>query len=359
MGKRRICCVSILCMICCLFTASVDISAKGETHLSKKRGKYEAYQLELKNYRMQSAMRKEDMERAYEAYILSGSDVSLQSYKEAELAYKKAAFYNNNGKRWLKEQWQQEDGKFQLQIASYWLLGSECKYIEVQLQSLGSMYRETVQKRKKGIVTRADEKGLRCQLKNLKEQLNRKKKEIREQKKQIRYKSGDKSIRRAAIKHVSSGDGAYAKYLSAWKKNKVGYRQILYEISIYKNYQKGFHKDVPGQYIRIRFAKNEVRLLTIQKEQYLERLKQTIRKKINDFREAKALRNAKDREIAFAREKLKLIRLLHKKGQIVKSKVLEQKEQVAKLAYEKAVYQCSMDTKLIELEYGLESSVNE
>lgn len=221
------------------------------------------------------------------------------------------------------------------------------------------MYREAVLKRKKGMITRTEEEELRCQLKNVKEELGQKKKDMRARKREIQHKSGNKPIQRAAVKSTVGGNKDAAKYLARWKKNKAGYQQFSYEISAYRNYQEGLHKDVPGQYTRIRYAENEIRLLTIKRNQYAEGMEQSIRQKIRDFQKAKALWNVKDREIAVAKKKLKLIRLLGKKGQTVKSRVLEQKEQVAKLIYEKDVYRYQMEIRLIELDYGLENSVTE
>lgn len=96
MGKARVCSVSLLCMVFCLYTVSAGVSAKKETHLSSKGSEYEAYRLELENYRLQSAMRKDDMERAYGAWVLSNSEDSFQTWKEAELVCCTVYFQPNN-----------------------------------------------------------------------------------------------------------------------------------------------------------------------------------------------------------------------------------------------------------------------
>ena len=80
------------------------------------------------------------------------------------------------------------------------------------------------------------------------------------------------------------------------------------------------------------------------------------RDKIEDYQEAEGSWKAKERELAVAREKMKQVRLLKKKGQTVESGVQKQREEVARLVYEKAVCRCQMVEKLIELEYGLEDS---
>lgn len=360
MKKIRICLIGMLCAVFCLCAtsegASVGASVKKETRLSQKGEEYKAYQIELENYLLQSEMKKADMEKAFQSYTASMNEVSFEVFKEAELAYKKSCFYENNGAAWLKEQWQREDGTFQLQIASYWLLRSECDYVKVQLRKWQSMYREALQKRKKGLITQSDEKEVLCQLRNIREQLKRKEKKVSAQEREIRSRSGEKNIGRAALKSKTVGKKAATKYLSLWKKNKTGYRQFLFEISVYNEYLEGLRSDVLNQNIRVKYVENEVRLLTIQKKLYIEGMRKKIRDKIGDYQEAKVSWKAKERELAVAKEKMKQVRLLKKKGQTVESGVQKQREEVARLVYEKAVCRCQMDEKLIELEYGLEDS---
>lgn len=356
MKNIRICLISMLCAVFSLCQIPAGASVKKETHLSRKGEEYKAYQIELENYLLQSEMKKADMERAYQSYTASMNDISYEVFKEAELTYKKSCFYEKNGAAWLKEQWQREDGTFQLQIASYWLLRSECDYVKVQLRKWQSMYREALQKRKKGLITRTEEKEVLCQLRKIREQLKQKEKKVSTQEREIRRRSGERNIRRAAVKCTTVGKKAVTKYLSLWKKNKTGYRQFSFEISVYKEYLEGLRSDVLNQNTRVKYVENEVRFLTIQKKLYIEGLRKKIRNKIEDFQEAKVSWKAKERELAVAKEKMKQVRLLKKKGQAVESGVQKQKEEVARLVYEKAVCRYQMDEKLIELEYGIEDS---
>ena len=360
MKNIRIYLIRMLCAVFCLCAAltgtPVGASVKKETHLSQKGDEYKAYQMELEHERLQSEMKKADMEKAFQSYTASMNEVSFEVFKEAELTYKRSCFYAKNGAAWLKEQWQREDGTFQLQIASYWLLRSECDYVKAQLRKWQSMYREALQKRRKGLITRTDEKEVLCQLRNIREQLKRKEKKVRAQAREIRRRSGEKNIQSAAVKSKKVGKKAVTKYLSLWKKNKTGYRQFLFELSVYKEYLEGLRPDVPDQNIRVKYVENEVRLLTTQKKLYLEGMRRKIQNKVEDVQEAKGSWKAKERELAVAREKLKQVRLLKKKGQTVESGVQKQREEVARLVYEKAVCRYQMDVKLIELGYGLEDS---
>ena len=83
-------------------------------------------------------------------------------------------------------------------------------------------------------------------------------------------------------------------------------------------------------------------------------MNQTIRQKRTAFLNAKRMQKGKDREISLARKKYQLVRLLWKKGKIVKSQVLEQRADMARLESEKAALQYDMDVAAIQLEYGME-----
>lgn len=74
-------------------------------------------------------------------------------------------------------------------------------------------------------------------------------------------------------------------------------------------------------------------------------MRKKIQNKVEDFQEAKGSWKAKERELAVAREKMKQVRLLKKKGQTVESGMQKQKEEVARLIYEKAVCRYQMGVK--------------
>lgn len=337
--------VSVVC-----FSRGMDIYAKQRRHLPRRGAKYEYCQLELASAQRQSGFQKENMERAYTSYLLNQNESSLMAYKEAQLSYENSSFYVKYGKEWLNEKWQLEEAEFQCQVVSYPLRKSEYQYRKREVRFLKKRYEEASHRQKKGKLTRTEAEEIRCKLLSAREQFRQKKQELHQLKKEIQKRIKKQKIPDCSAPKIHRA----AWYLSRWKRTKTEHRQISHQIAAFQKYKDGLDAGSSGQNRHMVYADTEIRRLTLQESQVLVQMNQTIRQKRTAFLNAKRMQKGKDREISLARKKYQLVRLLWKKGKIVKSQVLEQRADMARLESEKAALQYDMDVAAIQLEYGME-----
>lgn len=350
MKKVQILGVFLLIISAFCFSVEAGAAKKEQWKLPKEGTEYEAYQLELESYQKQSHFQKMSMEQAYQSFLLYKNESSLVSYKEAELSYAIASFYEKRGRDWLDEKWRLEEGAFLCRLASYQRLKAEYHFRQTVLRSLRKKYKEALQKQKKGQITRWEPAELQCQVLSAREQFRQKRQEIRSLKKEIQQRSKKRQLSYMDANRIKQTKW----YLSRWKKGKSAYQQISYQIAAYQTYKQGFDADKPEQNRHISYADTEIRRLQIKKVQDTAQMNKMIQQKRITFQNAKRLRNQKDREISLAQKKYRLLGLLKKKGKVVRSQVLEQKAELARLESEKAAYQYDMNVAAIQLAYGME-----
>lgn len=334
----------------CIHGTEACASSKKSMNLRKSGYEYQALKYELESYRSQAAIQKKKMELTYETYQKMNSRSALEEFKEAELSYNISSFYEVYGTRWQQEQWNKKEGMLQIEVIMYRLSQSEMRYRKAELKEWEQKCTEGAKKKKKGLITELEYKQMQSQEKSARQQWRKLQKTVKKQRKEILSKTKQKKV----YFPKESPQKSWKKYWKLWKKNKTKAIQLENEEKAYKKYQEAFSKDIPEYTNGYQYAENKIRLLALEREEYQKELKKQVRDKCQECDTYRKLIKCKSREIQSASEKEKAVKLLWRKGRAVKSQILEQKTEVAKLKYEKESLQYELEKRLVQLEYGIE-----